>query len=221
MKIVIADCSAVYTGRGDTQLPRGRRAIIIKQDGSVSIHNDAGNKPLNYMKNAEILITHNDADEQVWHFDARNESLAITMHEILSEYSSSLITDDPGLQRDGTEKDLQEWISRNPHAIHPQWTFVSQEYRTDNGPVDLLMLDENQHPVVVEVKRTASPNAVYQVKRYVDALVNTGVHEVHDLSIDMSAVRGIIAASEVRPKAQELALKRGIAFYELGVQWKM
>ena len=54
MKILVADCRVEYDGRGKSVLSSGKRAIILKNDGSVSVHNEVGNKPLNYMKGATL-----------------------------------------------------------------------------------------------------------------------------------------------------------------------
>lgn len=222
MRIVVAECSAIYSGRGDTSLARGRRAIIIKDDGSVSIHNEVGNKPLNYMKCAEFSQMTNDRGESVWVFDARKESLAITMHDLLSDYSTTLITDDPGLVRDGTELDLQAWVARNPEVIGEGYKTVQREYPTGNGPVDILVLDENDVPVAVEIKRVAMLTAVDQVRRYADALRGIDGPVVHEsgIVIDFSDVRGIVVAADIRPKTQALADKRGIKTVTVPPDWQ-
>lgn len=170
MKVIIADCSAIYTGRGDTSLPRGVRAILLKRDGSVSLHNDVGNKPLNYMKNATFSEDVNVDDEIVWMFDSRRESLTITVHHQMMSTDVPLMDNDPGLVRDGTEDHLQEWLAENPHILGDGWHIVSREFETGNGPVDLLALDADNAPVAVEVKRVAMLPAVDQVRRYLDAL---------------------------------------------------
>lgn len=215
MIIVAAECSATYSGRGDTKLPRAVRAIIIKADGSVSIHNDVSNKPLNYMRGAELVESTNEAGETLWVFDARQENLTITLHRIIERFETPLIgTDDPGLVRDGTESHLQEWIAQNPESLGAGVTLVSREFRTDNGPVDLLLRDADGAPLAVEVKRVAMLGAVYQAKRYVDALNNCDDETLH-------GARGIIAALDVRPKTRDLAEKRGIEVIDLSEQYRL
>lgn len=115
MKLTIAECSAVYSGRGDSTLARGLRAILIKSDGSVSIHNDNSNKPLNYMKTASQTVSRNSEGEEVWSFDARHETLSITIHQLYSSFEEQLLdkTTEPGLKADGTEAQLQQWLFEN------------------------------------------------------------------------------------------------------------
>src|SRR6476620_7628382 len=50
MRLVIARCSVDYAGRLTAHLPMATRLILIKADGSVSIHaDDRAYKPLNWM----------------------------------------------------------------------------------------------------------------------------------------------------------------------------
>lgn len=212
MRVVVADCSVIYTGRGDTKLPRAVRALIVKSDGSVSVHNDRGTKPLNYMgKDCALTIT-SEEDYDMWSFDTRKESLQVKMYQI---YSDSLLplerSPEDVLERDGTESQLQEWIAANPECVGEGFTFVSREYPTGAGPVDILMKDAEGVFVAVEVKRVAMLGAVDQVSRYVEALKrDSGFTEVY----------GLIAALDVRPKTQDLAQKRGINWVTVPRSWR-
>ena len=50
MRLVIADCQVDYVGRLSAHLPMSRRLILIKADGSISVHaDDRAYKPLNWM----------------------------------------------------------------------------------------------------------------------------------------------------------------------------
>lgn len=198
MRIVISDCSVVYTGRGDTKLNRAVRAILIKSDGAISIHNDLGNKPLNYMGKDNVFTeTIDNNGETVWTFDTRKdhvftetkdedgnitlvfkkrviaireqESLTIKMHKIISDTEAILDVEEK-IAKDGTEKHLQEWIANNPESLGEGWTFVQREFETGDGPVDLLVQDECGNYVAVEVKRTAMLSSVDQLQRYVNAI---------------------------------------------------
>lgn len=211
MRIVIANCSAVYTGRGDTKLNPATRAIIIKNDGAVSIHPDTGNKPLNYMGKGNVFTEEHIDGSVIWKFDTRKENLTLTLHEIISDSDHELDLDEEGLIRDGTENHLQEWLADNPEAIGSGFTFVEREYRTENGPVDLLMKDSDGNYLAVEIKRVAMLNTVGQVERYVNAMKETGLH---------GDVRGLIVALDVRPNTLKLAQKRGIECVVVDDAWK-
>lgn len=48
MRLVVARCEVRYTGRPDAFLPESTRLLMLKDDGSVLVHADAGGyKPLN------------------------------------------------------------------------------------------------------------------------------------------------------------------------------
>lgn len=231
MKITVADCSAVYSGRGDTVLPRGIRSIIVKNDGSVSIHNDAGIKPINYMKEAKFSEYYNSLGERIIVFEARREILSITIHQHLSNFEAPLMKDDPGLQRDGTEDQLQEWLSKHMHVFGNGFSLVRREYPTGQGPVDLLLLDDKNIPVAVEVKRIAMIGAVDQVRRYLDALKNPQEISNNDTLLDLETnlsngqydftnTYGILIAQDIRPNTLKYAEKHNIKTLLVPEDWK-
>ena len=48
MRLLVARCEVSYTGRLTAHLPEALRLVIVKADGSVLVHADAGGyKPLN------------------------------------------------------------------------------------------------------------------------------------------------------------------------------
>ena len=50
MRLIVARCEVVYTGRLNAFLPESTRLVLVKADGSVLVHADAGGyKPLNWM----------------------------------------------------------------------------------------------------------------------------------------------------------------------------
>lgn len=90
------------------------------------------------------------------------------------------------------------------------WPFVEREFATEAGPVDLLFLDENKKPVLVEVKRTAMLGDVDQVSRYVEGVVSQEGYE---------EARGMIAALDIRPHTRTLAEKRKIPWIVIPCDW--
>lgn len=68
MRLIIARCSVDYVGRLDAHLPLADRLIMVKADGSLSVHaDDRAYKPLNWMTPpctiAEEPIVDVDGDE--------------------------------------------------------------------------------------------------------------------------------------------------------------
>ncbi len=181
------------------------RAIIIKQDGAVSIHSDLGNKPLNYMGKGNLFSEEREDDIVVWKFDTRKENLTIRISEVISDSEFELPAEEEGLVRDGTEDHLQEWLADNPEVIGEGFKLVRREYPTGNGPVDLLVEDADGFPIAVEVKRIAMTAAVDQVGRYVNAL-----SDAEDGEFTEVPVRGILVALDIRPNTVKQAQKRGV-----------
>lgn len=213
MRVVVALCSVKYSGRGDTTLDAAVRAIVVKNDGAVSIHNDKSNKPLNYMGagcSFTEIVSENDS-ETLWFFDTRKESLTITLYSVLSDVNLELDPGEIGLVRDGTESQLQEWLSEHPETFGEGWKFIEREFKTGVGGLDLLMEDPDGNPVAVEVKRTATPNSVYQVIRYVDAMKETKGFE---------NVYGLVAEVDLRPNMITLAEKKQIITVAVPPFWR-
>lgn len=212
MRIVIANLSVVYTGRGDTYLPPSIRALILKSDGAVSIHDDAGNKPLNYMNGGKYEKTESETDEGIlWSFDTRQESIQVTLHDIISDSDHELDIEAPRLQRDGTEAQLQEWLAEHPYVFGDGFVTQAREFPTGAGPVDILARDPEGRPVVIEVKRTAMLTACDQVTRYVTAIRELPGYE---------DAYGLIAALDIRPKTEALAVKRDIGTVVIPAYWR-
>ncbi|CAA9358410.1 MAG: Endonuclease NucS [uncultured Nocardioidaceae bacterium] len=207
MRLVIAKCQVDYAGRLTAHLPMATRLILVKNDGSVLIHSDGGSyKPLNWMsppcKVAER--THQDGVVE-WTVTGKDEdTLRILLDEVVSDSTFDLGVD-PGLQKDGVEKHLQELLADHPGTLAPGLTLVRREYPTAIGPVDLLCRDDRGSCVAVEVKRRGDIDGVEQLTRYLELLNRDST-----LCLNGS-VRGIFAAQEIRPQARVLATDRGIA----------
>jgi endonuclease len=51
MRLLVARCEVLYTGRLNARLPEAVRLLVFKADGSVLVHDDAGGyKPLNWIR---------------------------------------------------------------------------------------------------------------------------------------------------------------------------
>jgi len=200
---VIARCQVDYAGRLTAHLPMATRLLIVKSDGSVLVHSDGGSyKPLNWMSPPCTLTESTGDDGEVeWSVEARNgDTLRILIEEVLSDSSHDLGVD-PGLQKDGVEKHLQELLADHPAALAEGLTLVRREYPTAIGPVDLLCRDPDGATVAVEVKRRGEIDGVEQLTRYLDLLNRDPL---------LSPVSGMFAAQEIKPQARVLATDRGI-----------
>ncbi len=196
---MIARCSVDYVGRLTAHLPMAPRLLLVKADGSVSIHaDDRAYKPLNWMSPPCWL------EEQAGVWTVRNkadESLVITIDEVLHDTRHELGVD-PGLVKDGVEAHLQALLADQIETLGSGWRLVRREYPTAIGPVDILARDAVGATVAIEIKRRGEIDGVEQLTRYLDLLNRDPL---------LAPVRGIFAAQEIRPQARTLAADRGIA----------
>jgi endonuclease len=198
VRLVIAKCSVDYAGRLTAHLPSATRLLLVKADGSVSIHaDDRAYKPLNWMSPPCFL----EEAPGVWRVTNRTgEELVVTIEEVLHDSVHELGID-PGLVKDGVEAHLQELLAEHPECFGTGLTLVRREYPTAIGPVDLLFRDENGGCVAVEVKRRGDIDGVEQLTRYVELLGRDSL---------LAPVRGVLAAQEIKPQARVLAADRGL-----------
>ena len=167
MRLVIAKCSVDYVGRLSAHLPLATRLLMVKADGSVSIHaDDRAYKPLNWMSPPCKL----QEAPGVWKVvNKAGEELRITLEEIFQDTSYDLGVD-PGLVKDGVEAHLQELLAAHPETFGEGHTLVRREFMTAIGPVDLLLKDQAGRSVAVEVKRRGEIDGVEQLTRYRELL---------------------------------------------------
>ncbi|WP_035845843.1 endonuclease NucS [Kitasatospora azatica] len=198
MRLVIARCSVDYAGRLSAHLPSATRLILVKADGSVSIHaDDRAYKPLNWMSPPCTL---KEADGSWTVENKAGEKLIITLEEVLHDSSHELGVD-PGLIKDGVEAHLQELLADRMEVLGAGWSLVRREYPTAIGPVDILCRDAAGGTVAVEIKRRGEIDGVEQLTRYLELLNRDPL---------LAPVKGIFAAQEIKPQARVLANDRGI-----------
>ncbi|MGI9597787.1 MAG: endonuclease NucS [Acidimicrobiales bacterium] len=203
MRLLIADCTVDYDGRLTAHLPRATRLIMVKADGCVAIHADGGAyKPMNWMTAPNILI---ESDEAWVVTNPKGEALTITIHQIHSDVSHDF-GEDPGLQKDGVEAHLQELLAVEPERLESGMKLVRREFPTEIGPVDLLCRDADDQVVAIEVKRRGEIDGVEQLTRYLDFL---------NRQPDLSPVRGMFVAQEIKLQAKTLASDREIDWVEV------
>jgi RecB family endonuclease NucS len=203
VRLVIATCSVDYEGRLTAHLPPATRLLMVKADGSISIHcDDRAYKPLNWMNPPCRLVE----EEGRWVVTSpKGETLTITIEAVHTDVVHELGVD-PGLVKDGVEAHLQELLASDPTVLEDGLVLVRREYPTDIGPVDLLCRDPGGAAVAIEVKRRGEIDGVEQLTRYLERLDRDG---------RLRPVRGIFAAQSIAPQAKVLAGSRSIACVEV------
>jgi endonuclease len=199
VRLVIARCSVDYVGRLSAHLPLATRLLLIKADGSVSVHaDDRAYKPLNWMSPPCTLRE----DGDVWTVSNKaGERLLITIGERLHDSTHDLGVD-PGLVKDGVEAHLQELLAAHISTLGEGHRLVRREYPTPLGPVDILARGPDGVAVAVEVKRRGEIDGVEQLSRYLEMLNRDPL---------LAPVRGVFAAQDIKPQARVLARDRGIS----------
>ncbi|MFC9790969.1 endonuclease NucS [Rhodococcus sp. NPDC127528] len=203
MRLVIASCQVDYVGRLTSHLPKARRLLLVKSDGSVSIHaDDRAYKPLNWMSPPCWLVEDGGDDgKSLWVVTNKaGEELRITIDEVEHDSSHELGVD-PGLIKDGVEAHLQELLAEHVETLGDGYSLVRREYMTAIGPVDLLCRDADGGSVAVEIKRRGEIDGVEQLTRYLELLNRDPL---------LAPVRGVFAAQQIKPQAKTLAEDRGI-----------
>lgn len=225
MRIIVADCSAEYTGRLNATLPLAKRVLLIKADGSVLIFSELGAyKPLNWMvapcamrviqKESNDESESEAADNSDAPSDSNNvvdgcvlrvaavksdDLLMISLDHVYSDSTYDL-GEDPGLVKDGVEGHLQRYLAEQIERIGDDAKLVRREYPTAIGPVDIMAQDADGVHVAIEIKRHGGIDGVEQLTRYCELLNRDPL---------LKPVRGIFAAQTISPQARVLAEDRG------------
>lgn len=199
---MIAQCTVDYIGRLNAHLPSARRLLLVKADGSVSVHaDDRAYKPLNWMSPPCWLTEQTDGPQPIWIVENKaGEQLRITIEGIEHDSSHELGVD-PGLVKDGVEAHLQELLADNIELLGDGYRLVRREYMTAIGPVDILCRDEQGRAVAVEIKRRGEIDGVEQLTRYLELMNRDSL---------LAPVTGVFAAQQIKPQARTLATDRGI-----------
>ncbi len=211
MRLIVARCEVRYSGRLDALLPEALRLIMIKADGSVLVHADAGR-----LQAAELDDpADGDRGDRPSGMVVRKRAGASRgpardrrSREVLSDVTHDMGSpdDDAALAKDGVEAHLQELLAEQPHWCGEGLRLVRREWPTDIGPVDLMCRDAEEQWVAVEIKRVAGIEAVEQLTRYLERI---------RLDPAFESCRGVLAAQTIKPQARVLAGARGIECVEV------
>ena len=206
MRLVVARCEVLYTGRLTATLPEATRLLVLKSDGSVLVHDDTGGyKPLNWMTPPTVVEETDDRIVVRKRAGKSEDRLEIRLADVLSDVSHDM-GESAALQKDGVERDLQLELAAAPESLGEELTLVKREWPTEVGAVDLMCKDDAGEWVAVEIKRIGTIDAVEQLTRYLGFIREDPAK---------SACRGVLAAQTIKPQAVALAESRGIRCVEV------
>jgi endonuclease len=212
VRLIVARCEVLYTGRLTAVLPESTRLLMFKADGSVLVHADAGGyKPLNWMTPPTAIAEEGDPVARIVVRKRAGKSedrLEIRLVDVLSDVSHEM-GEAAALEKDGVEDDLQEQLAAQPAALGEPLRLGRREWPTDVGPVDLMCRDGADGWVAVEIKRVATIDAVEQLGRYLERI---------QLDPALAGCRGVLAAQQFKRQALTLAESRGIRCVEVDLE---
>src|SRR5438876_10833762 len=106
MRLIVARCEVVYSGRLKAVLPEATRLLILKGDGSVLVHDDAGGyKPLNWMTAPTFIA--DEGERLVVTKPKSDDVLEIRLVEVLSDMAHDM-GESAAVQEAGAERDMKE-----------------------------------------------------------------------------------------------------------------
>src|SRR5690349_6771716 len=91
MRLLVVRCDVVYSGRLNAVLPESTRLLILKSDGSVLVHADAGGyKPLNWMTPPTALEKDGVERELQLELAARPDTLGEPLRLVRREWPTEI-----------------------------------------------------------------------------------------------------------------------------------
>jgi hypothetical protein len=210
VRLIVARCEVIYTGRLTAVLPEALRLVMVKSDGSVMVHADTGGfKPQNWMTPPTVIEEEPGRISVRKLAGASEDKLEIRIAEVFSDVAHDM-GEAAALEKEGVERELQELLAERPGWCAEGLRLVRREWPTDIGPVDLMCRDGEDGWVAVEIKRVATIDAVEQLTRYLERIRREP---------GLARCRGVLAAQVIKPQARVLAEARGIpcAEVDLGV----
>lgn len=200
--LIIGECEIDYVGRASSRASSSWRLIIIKEDGTVLVHESIGREPVNWQPNSYVTTELREGILVIRAVRAKpREELVIRLRGECEVLVTKLGTGK--FVMSGTEKDIIEYLANNPRVIDEGAQLVSREVSTPHGRIDLVFRKRDNTLVLVEVKRDlADVEAVFQLRRYVEYYTSLGV----------SNVGGVIVTQSLTSAARKLLNDFGLEY---------
>ncbi len=202
--VLFGNLCAHYEGRARAELELAPRILILKPDGTLLIHESTKREPVIWQPPRALCYASVENGVLVVKSTRTNPPESVRI-EIPSIYFLGMfkVASTPSYRVIGTEKDLVDFIVSNVEVIEQGLQVLAREYQTPVGNIDILARDKDGNLVVIEVKRgQAGPEAVHQLKRYVDFIQ----------SRNEGKVRGILVAQDISSLAYRYLRDYGFKF---------
>ena len=208
MLLIVGCCMVDYQGRARSLLDWGERMLMVKQDGTVLVHQPVLREPVNWQPAGAVTEFRVEKN----HFVVRSrtkrppEKMKVVFRDIQCILISSL-RDTADLVIAGMEVDVVNQIICDPGIVEDGLRITKREKHVKSGIIDLYGFDKDHVPVIIEVKRSiANISAVQQLRMY----VNDVKYDVEEAS-----VRGILCAPHVPDMAKNLLADYGLEWCEV------
>src|SRR4029077_16547370 len=117
MRLIVARCEVTYSGRLNAYLPESTRLLIVKADGSVLVHADAGGvKALDWKTPPTVSDEAGDTTVVRKRAGRSEDRLEIRLHEVLSDVEHEM-GEAAAIEKDGGERDLQGGAPAAPGGL--------------------------------------------------------------------------------------------------------
>lgn len=208
MITIVGECVVDYSGRTNSFLPAGERLVVLKPDGTLLVHRNEKRTPVNWQPPGCLHTPRVEDGEFAVQSTRRDPEEVVDIEfKTLYHVAGMQLSDGRDLELVGTEEDLRQRILQDPSLIEDGFTPQDTERWNVAGPADIYGEDADGRPVIVELKRRrVGPDAVSQLKRYVDEFVR---------DTDVDTVRGIVVAESLTENAKALADREGLEFIPL------
>ncbi|KAB8287059.1 endonuclease NucS [Bifidobacterium ramosum] len=236
VRIIVADCSAEYSGRLTASLPPAKRVLLIKADNSLLIFSELGSyKPLNWMAapcTIKEIVPDSDADADVTDTDVTgadgpadavepvagkdaSELTPIRLLRVAADKSSDILEVSIYHVYSDESYDLGEdpGLIKDGVEDHLQRYLAQQITRIGEG----AKLVRREYPTAigpVDIMATDADgvHVAIEIKRHggIDGVEQlTRYCELLNRDPLLAPVRGIFAAQTITPQARVLAEDRG------------
>lgn len=164
---IFGQCQVEYDGRAESTTSKGDRFVLCKNDGTVLVHTEEKTDPQNWQPpGASLTVTQTNPITLVAKRSSPDEVLRITFNEVYHA-AKMHVTDNADFEFKGSERDMHEYVYKNPSVVEDGLRTVEREYETGAGPVDIRAIDEDGNTVIIELKRrAATPRDAEQTHRY-------------------------------------------------------
>ncbi len=213
MCVIVGECSVDYDGRAHSNLPKGKRMILIKADGSISVHENRLIRPTNYMMNAKTSCEIK-SETKTLQLQAKRikpkETITIEFTSIIDVQQYDL-PESNDLRLVGSEKELNDALMDDLSFLEPGLKPINQQQYFRTGICDIIAEDAKGRLVVIELKRRqADYGAVTQLKRYAEE-----VQKMKGIK-----TRGILLAPSIRKSALDLLKKYDLEYFSYDFEIK-